>query len=167
MSARLSRRGFFTCAAASAPLICGCGWEAPAASAPDAGTLGPLVADQPLRKISTHVYMIEAPGQFPAADNAGFMSNLTFVVGSKAVVAIDSGSSTRIAEMALRQLKSLTRLPVIGLVNTHFHGDHWLGNQAFVSTFGKDMPIYAMAGTRAAIEGAVGVSWRDSMVTWT
>jgi glyoxylase-like metal-dependent hydrolase (beta-lactamase superfamily II) len=165
----ISRRGLFACLAASAPLSCGCGWEAWAAAAPDAETLitGPPVADRPLQGISRHVYMIEAPGNIPTPDNAGFMSNLTFIVGEKGVAAVDSGSSTRIAEMGLRQLKALTGLPVVALINTHFHGDHWLGNQAFVDAFGKDLPIHAMAGTRAAIEGAVGAYWRESMLKWT
>jgi len=165
----ISRRGLFACAAASAPLFCGCGWEAWAASAPDAETLimGPPIPDRPLQKIGRHVFMIEAPGNIPAPDNAGFMSNLAFIVGDKGVAAVDSGSSTRIAEMGLRQLRALTKLPVVALVNTHFHGDHWLGNQAFVEAFGKDLPIHAMAGTRVAIEGAVGAYWRDSMIKWT
>ncbi|MDE2578869.1 MAG: MBL fold metallo-hydrolase [Hyphomicrobiales bacterium] len=164
----LTRRQLFICTAAGASLICGCGPDALAATAPDgAQALGPEVAEQPLIRISPHVHMIVAPGSFPSADNAGFMSNLIFVVGRDGVMAIDSGSSTRIAQMGLRQLKKLTSLPVIGLINTHFHGDHWLGNQAFAETFGKALPIHAMAGTRAAIEGALGVNWRDSMVGWT
>ena len=169
MSGSITRRGLFACAAVSAPLLCGCGWEAWAETAADAESLikGPPVADRPLTKISPHVFMIEAPGNIPAPDNGGFMSNLTFVIGRDGVVAIDSGSSTQIAEMAIRQLRAVSNAPMAGLINTHFHGDHWLGNQAFVDAFGKDLPLYAHAGTRSAIEGAVGVYWRDSMVKWT
>jgi len=37
--------------------------------------------------------------------------------------------------MLLRQIRKQTRLPVSHVLNTHIHGDHWLGNQAFAEAF--------------------------------
>lgn len=164
MRTRLTRRQVFSCAAGLSALSCGCGCDAFAQASE---TKGPPVADRPLEPVSPHVFMIAAPDGFPTPENRGFMSNITFVVGVKGVVVVDSGASTRIAEMAIRQLRGLTRIPVVGVVNTHYHGDHWLGNAGFVDAFGKHLPIYAHVGTRKAIEGATGVFWRDSMLKWT
>lgn len=140
---------------------------AEAATEVDAFLKGPPVKDQPLKRISRHVYMIQAPDGFPTPENQGLMSNVTFVVGDKGVVVIDSGASVQIAEMAIRQLRTLTPKPVVGVINTHYHGDHWLGNHGFVEAFGTDLPLYAHAGTRAAIEGATGSFWHEAMVKWT
>ena len=128
---------------------------------------GRPVRDRPISKISQHVFMVESPDGFPTPENQGLMSNVVFVVGRKGVIVIDSGASVQIGEMALRQLKTVTRQPVVGVINTHYHGDHWLGNQAFVEAFGADLPIYAHAGTRSAIAGAVGLFWHDAMERWT
>lgn len=128
---------------------------------------GPPVADRPLRRISPHVFMIRSPDGFPTAENQGMMSNITFVVGEKGVVVVDSGASVQIARMAVRQLKAMTAKPVVGIVNTHYHGDHWLGNHGFVEVFGEDLPRWAHPATRAAIEGETGSFWHESMVKWT
>jgi len=164
MMKRVTRRQVFSCAAGLAALSCGCGCDA---FAEEFEAKGPPVADRKLEQVSPHVFMIAAPDGFPTPENQGFMSNITFVVGRKGVVVVDSGASVQIAEMAVRQLRALTPIPVVGVVNTHYHGDHWLGNQGFVDAFGKDLPLYAHAGTRAAIEGAVGAFWRESMLKWT
>ncbi|MDE2362916.1 MAG: MBL fold metallo-hydrolase [Hyphomicrobiales bacterium] len=128
---------------------------------------GPPVKDQPIQKLSPHVYMVEAPDGFPTPENQGLMSNVVFVVGQDGVVVVDTGASVQIAEMAIRQLRSITKTPVVAILNTHYHGDHWLGNQGFVEAYGVNVPIYSHAGTRKAIEGFTGTSWRDSMLKWT
>ena len=128
---------------------------------------GPPVKDQPIQKLSQHVYMVESPDGFPTPENQGLMSNVVFIVGRNGVVVIDTGASVQIAEMTIRQLRTITKAPVVAILNTHYHGDHWLGNQGFIEAYGKDIPIYAHAGTRKAIEGYTGVSWRDLMLKWT
>jgi glyoxylase-like metal-dependent hydrolase (beta-lactamase superfamily II) len=140
---------------------------ADAATSVDAFVKGPPVADRPLVQISPHVHMIQAPDGFPTPENQGLMSNLTFVIGRDGVVVVDSGASVQIAEMAIRGLEKVTAKPVIGIVNTHYHGDHWLGNDGFVARYGADLPIWAHAGTRRAIEGATGTFWHDAMLKWT
>lgn len=132
-----------------------------------ASAMGPPVKDRPLRRLSPHVFVIDAPDGFPTPDNQGMMANVIFVIGRDGVVVIDSGASLQIAQMTVRQLQAQTRLPVIGIVNTHYHGDHWLGNEGFLAAYGKDLPIYAHAEARKAIEGHTGIEWRDAMERWT
>ena len=129
--------------------------------------MGPPMVDIAPKQISKHVWIIYAPDGFPTPENRGMMSNVTFVVTSAGVVILDSGSSLQIGEMAIRMIRRVTPLPVVAVFNSHFHGDHWLGNHAFAKAFGKQLPIYALAGTRKTIEGYEGKLWRSLMEKWT
>jgi glyoxylase-like metal-dependent hydrolase (beta-lactamase superfamily II) len=135
--------------------------------AANAAERGPPVPPHDIITISPHVWMIKAPDGFPTPENQGMMANVTFINGQHGHIVVDSGASVQIAEMAIRQLKAKSSKPVIGVINTHYHGDHWLGNQAFVEAWGADLPLYAHAGAREMIAGAVGIFWRDSMERWT
>jgi glyoxylase-like metal-dependent hydrolase (beta-lactamase superfamily II) len=95
------------------------------------------------------------------------MSNVTFVVTSAGVVILDSGSSLQIGQMVIRMIRRITSLPVVAVFNSHHHGDHWLGNHAFVEAFGTALPIYALAATRDLIAGVAGNEWRSMMERWT
>ena len=128
---------------------------------------GPAVKDHPLRQVSKHVWMIHSPDGFPTPENQGMMCNLTFVDTAKGLVVVDSGASAQIGEMAIRQLQKSLKKPVVAIVNTHYHGDHWLGNHAFVDAFGADLPIYAHPDTVAAIQGVQGNLWRTLLEQWT
>ena len=133
----------------------------------DSFVKGPPVTDQPIKKISDHVFMIQAPDGFPTPENQGLMSNVTFVIGQQGVLVVDSGASVQIGEMAIRRLRTVTDKPVVGVVNSHVHGDHWLGNHAFVDAYGADLPLYAHPGTRRAVEGNQGAFWHEAMIKWT
>jgi glyoxylase-like metal-dependent hydrolase (beta-lactamase superfamily II) len=56
---------------------------------------------------------------------------------------------------------------VVALLNSHYHGDHFLGNGAFVQAFGDRLPIHAHPRTREQIIGAAGSGWRVAMERWT
>lgn len=94
---------------------------------------GPDVPDIDAIKVTEHCYTIPAMGPYPTPDNFGMFSNPGFVVTSEGVVVVDTGSSVQIGEMILRQIKKVTDKPVVKVFNTHFHGDHWLGNHAFIT----------------------------------
>lgn len=119
---------------------------------------GPAVPDQPLRQISKHVWIVHAKHGFPTPENQGLMSNLTFIDTAKGVVVVDSGASVQIGEMAIRQIKRQFRKPVVAVINTHFHGDHWLGNDAFAAEY-KGLPLYAHPGAIETIRGIQGNLW--------
>ncbi|PWC44922.1 MBL fold metallo-hydrolase [Azospirillum sp. TSO22-1] len=166
------RRRFLTgaaLAAAAVPAARLVDWQSLSALAAEveAFVKGPPVKDQPVTRVSPHVYVIQSPDGFPTPENQGMMANVTFVVGAKGVMVVDSGASLQIGEMAIRQLRTVTDKPVVGVVNTHYHGDHWLGNHAFVDAYGMDLPRYALPHTREAIQGVHGSVWLTSMVKWT
>ena len=141
-------------------------WSAFAAQAHDFIT-GPPVPDIAPRQLSPHVWMIEAPDGFPTPENRGLMANVTFAIGPQGVVVMDSGCSLQIGEMAIRMIRRLTDRPVVAVFNSHYHGDHWLGNHAFVKTYGADLPIHALPHTIEMIKGSEGSAWRSLMERWT
>ncbi|MHB8920936.1 MAG: MBL fold metallo-hydrolase [Halothiobacillus sp.] len=123
---------------------------------------GPKVPDIVATKLDEQVYCVISPWGFPSAENQGMMSNVTFITTQKGVVVIDSGASRHIGEMALRQIRKITQSPIAAVINTHYHGDHWLGNHAFVNE-NPDVPIYAHEKTLLAIKTGQGQFWTHLM----
>ena len=123
---------------------------------------GPKVPDIAATRLSDNVYCVISPWGFPSVENQGMMSNVTFVTTRKGVVVIDSGASKQIGEMALRQIRKVTNAPVVAVINTHYHGDHWLGNHAFAEQ-NPHLPIYAHEKTASAIKTGQGEFWSHLM----
>jgi glyoxylase-like metal-dependent hydrolase (beta-lactamase superfamily II) len=93
-------------------------------------------------KVAEHTYVIHGPLEKPNADNKGFMNNPAFVVTDAGVAVIDPGSSVQIGRGLLMHIKKVTDKPITMVFNSHVHGDHWLGNQAFVEA-NPNVKIYA------------------------
>lgn len=123
---------------------------------------GPPMPDIPATWIADNLYVIVSPWGFPSEENQGMMSNVTFAITEKGVVVIDSGASLQIGRMALRQIRRFTEKPIVAVFNTHYHGDHWLGNDAFVRE-NPDVPIYAHEKTASAIRTNQGEFWVSLM----
>ena len=128
---------------------------------------GPPVADIAPRQLSRHVWMIPAKDAFPTPDNHGMMANIVFVVTGTGVVVVDTGASLQIGQMALRMIRRVTPEPVVAVFNSHFHGDHWLGNHAFAQALGPQLPIYSLPYTTEQVQGHEGNLWRSLMERWT
>ncbi|HXE37303.1 MAG TPA: MBL fold metallo-hydrolase, partial [Azonexus sp.] len=128
---------------------------------------GPAVKDHPLRQIAPHVWMIFSPDGFPTPENQGMMCNITFVDTAQGLVVVDTGASVQIGEMAIRQIRKTFKKPVVAVINTHYHGDHWLGNHAYVAAYGDALPLYSHPGTIQEIQGVQGKLWRTLMEQWT
>jgi glyoxylase-like metal-dependent hydrolase (beta-lactamase superfamily II) len=113
-------------------------------------------------KVTDKVYYFLAKDPEPSPDNHAFFNNPAFVVTSEGVVVVDTGSSVQIGEMLIRQIKKVTDKPVTMIINTHYHGDHWLGNHAFVEAY-PDVEIYAHPASIEKIKGEAGQFWYDFM----
>jgi glyoxylase-like metal-dependent hydrolase (beta-lactamase superfamily II) len=129
--------------------------------------VGPPVADVAPRQLGPHVWLVYARDGFPTPENRGLMASIVFVVTSAGVVVLDSGASLQIGEMAIRMIRTVTPKPVVAVFNSHYHGDHWLGNHAFARAFGADLPIHALPHTIEQIRGTEGSTWRSLMERWT
>ena len=121
--------------------------------------IGPLVDDVKPEKLTDKVYYIPArQGKFPSVKNKGFFTNIMFIVSDNGVIVIDPSASLQIGRMAIRMIKTVTDKPVIAVINTHYHGDHWMGNHAFVEAY-PNLPIYSMKETADAITKVLGEEW--------
>lgn len=128
---------------------------------------GPEVPDLPAERLSERVYLIYSKDGFPTPENKGVMCNITFVVTQAGVVILDSGGSVQVGEMALRVIKKVTAKPVVAVFNSHYHGDHWLGNHAFLNAYGPSLPIYSLEENMRTIKGVEGSLWLRLMEQWT
>ncbi len=57
--------------------------------------------------------------------------NVGVVVGEEGLLIVDTRASHREADQLIDELKALTVLPVVWVVNTHWHWDHIFGNSRF------------------------------------
>ncbi|MDT8447848.1 MAG: MBL fold metallo-hydrolase [bacterium] len=131
----------------------------------------PLYADTPVpdtapTKLTDRVYVIQGPRSLPNKTNGSFTNNPVVVLTREGVVVIDPGGSLGAGEMILRQIKKLTKLPVVAVFNSHYHADHWMGNDAFARAYPK-APIYADATMIKAFKGGKGKEWYDRFMGLT
>lgn len=120
----------------------------------------------PAEKVSDHAYVVHGPLEFPTPENKGFMSNPAFIIADKGVVVIDPGSSVQIGKMLLEKIREETDKPIVAVFNSHVHGDHWLGNQAFAEE-NPDVKIYANPRLIAMAKAGLSDQWVDMMMNLT
>ena len=98
------------------------------------------------QKVADDVYAIITPTRsLPDADNGGWNSNSAFVVTDDGVLLFDTGSSTAIGHALRQTIAGVTDQPVRWIINSHEHGDHWLGNDAFVASDPEILASQAVA----------------------
>lgn len=126
------------------------------------GALAAELRDYPAQQVAAHTWVIHGPLGDPSVANQGFMNNPGFVVTGDGVVVIDPGSSEPAGRMVLRQIRKLTDKPVTHVLNTHVHGDHWLGNQAIHAAFPKAQILAHPEMIRVA-QGGEAANWLSIM----
>ena len=60
--------------------------------------------------------------------------NAAIIILDDAVLVVDTHSKPSAARALIEQIKKLTPKPVKFVVNTHFHWDHYQGNEAYPSS---------------------------------
>jgi cyclase len=96
-----------------------------------ASALGQVFPEARVTKINERVYVLLGPIQHANPENQGYMINATVIVGDKGVILVDSGGSDEVGRHIAAAVRRITAKPVTHVVNTHHHGDHYLGNAAF------------------------------------
>jgi cyclase len=91
-------------------------------------------------KVAAGVYAIVSPAKdFPNVENKGWNSNSAFVETAEGLLVFDTGSSETIGKALLKAIRTVSDKPIKWVINSHSHGDHWLGNGAFVGEKPKEM----------------------------
>jgi len=113
-----------------------------------AGQLGAVDFDYRLSavQVAKDVYTFIGKTEDFSTDNGGNIVNTAFIVAAQGVIVIDTGPSLRYGQQMRRAIAAITAKPIVLVINTHHHPDHFLGNQAFA-----DLPIAALAETRNGI----------------
>jgi len=70
------------------------------------------------------------PGVFIIVNEQGG-ANLGFIIGKNGVVIIDTSLFVRKAKELKEYIASITKKPILAVLNTHYHPDHSFGNSAF------------------------------------
>jgi len=78
--------------------------------------------------------------------------NAAIILFDDVVLVVDTHSKPSAARALIEQIKKLTDKPVRYVVNTHFHWDHYQGNQAYPSSWPAGVEIISSEATRANIE---------------
>src|SRR5437667_9043513 len=78
--------------------------------------------------------------------------NAVIIVLDDGVLVVDAHSKVSAARALIEQIKKLTPKPVKYVVNTHFHWDHYQGNEAYPSSWPAGVEIISSEATRTSIE---------------
>ena len=77
-------------------------------------------------------------------------SNVTLIINKNDILVVDGSYNARAARAVIAQIQKLSDKPVRYLINTHGHGDHYWGNQAYVQAY-PGVEIIAHRSTREDI----------------
>ncbi len=113
--------------------------------------------------VAEGVYAIVSPAKsFPDAENKGWNSNSAFVETSEGLLVFDTGSSETIGRALIKAIRTVSNKPIKWVINSHSHGDHWLGNGAFVA----EKPAQMIASDVAiSLMKSGGYDWVDRFNT--
>ena len=78
--------------------------------------------------------------------------NAAIIVLDDSVLVVDTHSKPSAARELIAEIKKLTDKPVRYVVNTHFHWDHYQGNQAYPASWPAGVEIISSEATRFNIE---------------
>lgn len=83
------------------------------------------------QKVAEGVYLFTTT---PYAD-VGLSGNSVAIISDDGVLVFDSSATPETAATVLAEIRKLTSKPVRYLVNSHWHWDHWGGNETYLATF--------------------------------
>jgi glyoxylase-like metal-dependent hydrolase (beta-lactamase superfamily II) len=101
-----------------------------------------------------------APGIYGAIAKPTAMlnCNAAVIVNRDHVLVVDTHSKPSAAKALIQQIRDeVTNLPVRYVVDSHLHGDHAMGNEAYPEVFGANVEVISSVKTREWLE-KLGVS---------
>jgi glyoxylase-like metal-dependent hydrolase (beta-lactamase superfamily II) len=87
----------------------------------------------------------------PLGDAGAVDGTATVIINDDDVVVVDAQWSPATARRVLAEIRRLTTKPVRYVINTHWHGDHWFGNQVYKEAF-PNVEFIAHPNTRIDME---------------
>jgi len=93
-------------------------------------------------KANDNVYIMHGPVVSPNKENQGFMNNPAVIESENGLIVIDPGGNYNVGKKILAEIEKVSKKPIIAVLNTHKHGDHWFANKAIVEKY-PNVDIYA------------------------
>jgi len=84
-----------------------------------------------LKKVGDGVYGAIAATRYKVNCNAAV------ILTDDGVVVVDSHSKPSASRAMYQQIQGITKKPVVKVINTHFHWDHWQGNESYAAANSK------------------------------
>ncbi len=94
-----------------------------------------------------------ADGVYGAIGKPGILSNAAFIVTDRGVIVVDTHLRPSWAKDLIQEIRRITDKPVRYVINTHWHGDHVQGNQAYQAAFPAGTEFISHVNTREDIIG--------------
>lgn len=91
-----------------------------------------------IENIAPGVYVHRGEHKDLSGHYGGDICNTSFIVGSKGVAVIDTGGSPAVGASLRKEIRKVTKLPILYVIQTHVHPDHALGSAAFK----QDKPVF-------------------------
>jgi cyclase len=91
--------------------------------------------DRQLQKMGDHVWAYANVSPMTPAKSFG--ANAGLIVGTREAMVVDTLTSAKEGKQLLADVRKITKLPIVWVVNTHYHLDHAWGNCVFAAEGAK------------------------------
>ncbi|HIO95904.1 MAG TPA: MBL fold metallo-hydrolase, partial [Campylobacterales bacterium] len=105
-----------------------------------------------------NVYIMHGPIVSPNKENQGFMNNPALIESEHGLIIIDPGGNYNVGKQILLEIEKVSKKPIIAVLNTHKHGDHWFANKTIVEKYPK-VDIYAHPNMIKAVKEGEAEVW--------
>jgi glyoxylase-like metal-dependent hydrolase (beta-lactamase superfamily II) len=114
--------------------------------------------DMEFKKFADNLYILHGPVVEPNVENEGFMNNPAVVEGKNGLIVIDPGGNYNVGKKVLAEIEKVSKKPIIAVLNTHKHGDHWFANRAIQEKYPK-VDIYAHPNMIKEVKAGEADKW--------
>lgn len=104
-----------------------------------------------------------ADGVYGAIGKPGILSNAAVILTERGVIVVDTHLRPSWANDLIHAIRQITDRPVRYVINTHWHGDHVQGNQAYQAAFPLGTEFISHVNTREDILGKAIPSMKQNL----
>ncbi len=107
-----------------------------------------------------NLFIMHGPAMNPSKDNEGFMNNPSIIEGEHGLIMIDPGGNYNVGKKILAEVGKISKKPIIAIIDTHKHGDHWFAGKAMKEKY-PDVKIYALQHMIDVSKAGEAQKWYD------
>jgi len=131
----------------------------------NAFTLGKY-GEMKFEKANQNVYIMHGPPVNPSVENEGFMNNPAIIEGKNSLIMIDPGGNYNVGKKILAEVEKISKKPIVAIIDTHKHGDHWFANKALLEKY-PNLQIYAHPQMIKEVKAGGAETWFNILQSLT